>query len=277
MFIYFYLLEFANHLILAPILSDFASKYAINPDIISLSKTNPKLYKEILKDIRFFLLFGLIKLAISSLILVISLSSIIHATHEAYTYKVLTLKDIFLNFKMKWKKPFVTSIHLVFLTFAFVALFVFVLGFVSVITEGPVLSILEGGLLIFGAFFCVYFSVVWILSLVVSILEENSSGMKAIERARDVMKGKKKLQGFLLMVILIFASVAISESLALLEKNTTKSRFTWMVISIPNTWLFCLKKLFLFIVFTLFYHECKKGHSVEDKTCGYAPISGAEV
>ena len=205
-----------------------------------------------------------------------SLAAVIHSIHEAYTAKVLNFKEMLLSIRARWKRPLITFFCMFFISLVSISLFLIVFGLIAVLTDGSLSISLVIGLIIFSVGFYVYLSAVWTLSLVVSVLEENSSGMKAIDRATELMKGKK-LQGCVLMLILLLASAVIYGTFALFAMKTQKSRLIWVAISVSRIWSFCLKKLFVFVVFTMFYHECKRSRPMEDKTSVYVPISSVEV
>lgn len=70
------------------------------------------------------------------------------------------------------------------------------------------------------------------------------------------------LQGFGLMMLLMLASGAMYQAFSFLEAY---AKLVSLAISIPRTWSYCLMIHFYFVVYTLFYHECKKSYAkVED-------------
>lgn len=284
MFIYYCFLSFSNHLMLEPFYSNLVLTCKDKCKRFNFHEIDPETRKSIIKIVRFIIIYELIIWAFSYLIQMIALSFVVLSTQEAYTSKLLSFKKIFLSIRTSWKRPLITSFWMFIISLVSIIFFLIVFGFIAVFTEGTLSVYLVIGLVIFGVCFYIFLSVIWILSLVVSILEENnSSGIKAIERAREIMKGKK-LQGCVLMLILILVGVVIFYgTFPLLAMMTThKSRLIKGAIGVSEVWLFCLEKLFVFVVFTLFYNECKRSHHhhhpvEEEKTSVYVPISNVEV
>ena len=83
------------------------------------------------------------------------------------------------------------------------------------------------------------------LSLVVSVMEENLSRLKAIDKASEFMKGQR-LQGCALMTLTMFASVAIYLTFFILPANQVK--FVGLTMKLAKIYTFCLMKLSSFVV-----------------------------
>ncbi|CAK9166625.1 unnamed protein product [Ilex paraguariensis] len=166
----FSVLAFFGHLALTPIVTDLSSKLAI-------LETNR----------------------------MISSVATISSSYEAYTAKVLTLEDMFLKIGRRWTRPVITSFYATLISLSIIILFLIFIGVFSAITNGFLLILLNIVVAILGAVCDVYVAAVFLLSVVVSIVENDSGGLKAIDRATEIMKGKK-LQGCVLMLLFVFAS-----------------------------------------------------------------------
>nr|XP_027066179.1 uncharacterized protein LOC113692043 [Coffea arabica] len=199
MFSYYSLLGFADNILLAPVLTDMVAKSKLVPTDVRISKAEPILYKGIIKDVQYFLTYELVALFFSSLLLTFSLAASVHSTYEAYTAKVSSLKDMLLGTRGRFKRPWITILLMILIILASAALLFIFIGVTGVMTEGPLLTVLDCTLLIFGVCYCIYISALWMLSLVVSVMEENLSGLKAIDKASELMKGKR-LQGCVLII-----------------------------------------------------------------------------
>ncbi|KAF8400420.1 hypothetical protein HHK36_013718 [Tetracentron sinense] len=81
-----------------------------------------------------------------------------------------------------------------FITFCLVSLF----GITATINASAVAYI--GKSTVLAAMFYLYLVTVWVLSLVVSIVEEDCYGMKALGKARELIKGRK-VPGFVLFYV----------------------------------------------------------------------------
>ncbi|KAL6995734.1 hypothetical protein U1Q18_005868 [Sarracenia purpurea var. burkii] len=110
-------------------------------------------------------------------------------------------------------------------------------------------------------------------SLVISIVENDSSGAKAIEKARRLVQQGRRIQGFFLMLILSAVSFPIY---VLFYVTTTDNddeigglaRFAFIFIA---TVLFCLVNSFTFMVFTVFHFECKQNHGEKSVETEFGP------
>ncbi|CAK9139075.1 unnamed protein product [Ilex paraguariensis] len=167
----FSVLAFFGHLALTPIVTDLSSKLAILETNRSIDDAEKTLKRGIIEHAHLFLLLESLILVFSCTILVISSVATISSSYEAYTAKVLTLEDMFLKIGRRWTRPVITSFYAT----------------------------------LIRAVCDVYVAAVFLLSVVVSIVENDSGGLKAIDRATEIMKGKK-LQGCVLMLLFVFAS-----------------------------------------------------------------------
>ncbi|CAK9166623.1 unnamed protein product [Ilex paraguariensis] len=117
------------------------------------------------------------------------------------------------------------------------------------------------------------------LRVVVSIVEADSGGLKAIHRARELMKGKT-LKGSVLMLIFLLASGTVSIISLVLMRKREKQGWVRLAIQISGVWALCLAKISMFVVFTVFYHECRKSHEevgVEGEEGLYVAIHSGEA
>ncbi|KAL3535310.1 hypothetical protein ACH5RR_003771 [Cinchona calisaya] len=273
MFSYYAVVGLADHLLLAPVLQDMVTKSKLVPKDVKISKADPSIFKSIIKDVRYFLTYELVLLFFSCLVLTFSLAATVHSTYEAYTAKVLSLKDLFSGTRGRLKRPLITTLWMILIIIASATLLFIFIGLTGVMTGGSLLTALDCTVLVFGVFYYIYISAFWMLSLVVSVVEDNMSGMKALDKANELMKGKR-LQGCVLMMLLMFASGTIYVTSFILAANQVK--LVGLAIHISKFWSFCVLKLSLFVVFTMFYHECKKGQPVEENANLYAPISAID-
>ncbi|KAI3771981.1 hypothetical protein L6452_03154 [Arctium lappa] len=102
-----------------------------------------------------------------------------------------------------------------------------------------------------------------VMSIVVSVLEDGMSGIKAIGRAGELMKGKRT-QAFLAMMVCYIAHFLAGKTYVAFSMMFEK--WAMWAIGIPFVIGFtCLLEIFVFVFFTVFYHECKMNHK-EDKS-----------
>ncbi|KAD5317677.1 hypothetical protein E3N88_17623 [Mikania micrantha] len=114
-----------------------------------------------------------------------------------------------------------------------------------------------------------------IINLVVSVLED-TSGLGAIFRARELMKGEKVKTSLLVVLFYVAYGVIYWMTSAIVSQNL--EQWSQMVISIAITnGLLCALKLFSFVVFTIFYHEQKESCDEKVAKTIYLPVAGDEV
>ncbi|CAI9098673.1 OLC1v1035358C1 [Oldenlandia corymbosa var. corymbosa] len=281
MFSCYSILDLGSWFIILPIVEDLEAHVKLLPKNGSFGDADSVAYnKLILNDVRHFLTYSLVALFFWVLITVLAVTSTVYSTFEAYTAKGLSLKDMLLgSVSGKYKRAFKTSVWIVLISLASAALLYLVFGVILIMAQGPVLSGLNLNWVFFilGGCYAVYLCSLSMFSLVVSVLEEEKSGLKAIIEGNELMKGTK-LQEFVLMVVVILAAIANSKGFGYLEtvtgtENATLAMVIGVAISFPGTLVFCLLKVFVFVVFTLFYHECKMNKIAEENRALYAPIA----
>ncbi|GER52657.1 glyceraldehyde-3-phosphate dehydrogenase 1 [Striga asiatica] len=109
----------------------------------------------------------------------------------------------------------------------------------------------------FAYVFYLYLSSIWILSLVVSVVDRDCSGIRALGKSAEIIKGQE-LSGFLLNVVMNLASWGVY-----LGSMNIKSGTHWIsnekikgLISVGFT---CLVWVLNFVVYTVLYFRGKEG------------------
>ncbi|XP_071726880.1 uncharacterized protein [Rutidosis leptorrhynchoides] len=224
-----------------------------------------------LDDVRRIFLVELLIMSISSIVTLVFLVTTVSSSYEAYTAKVLDPKDIFLKLRKTWKRPIVTSFYMFLLTLGIAFFIMICIGVNYMMLADNHLYLLTMFLVAITLSLPVcYFYVVtlWNVSLVVSVLEEGSSGPKAIGRALELMKGKR-LQASLVMVLF-----AVAYGLVALMANVTNE----LALMVPFTnGLYCLLNLLMLVVYTVFYHQQKTSLDEKDGKSFYLPIAAGEA
>ncbi|KAI3701639.1 hypothetical protein L6452_26869 [Arctium lappa] len=270
-------LDFAQKYILAPVAKDFVLQLAKHPNMVHDFTYNidHTTYVGALNDVREILLVKLLILVISSIISLVFLVATVSSSSEAYTAKVLSPKDIFLKIKTTWKRPLITSFYMILLTLGIIFLYFISIGITSILAVNSWAVLFFGAITLSIPVCYFYIAALWMVSVVVSVLEDGFVGVKAIGRASELMKGKK-LQATLMMVLFaVFYAVVHMMANSLTSYNLSRS--TRLAITIPFTnGLFCLLKLFMFVVYTVFYHERKTSHDEKEGKGFYLPIAAAD-
>ncbi|KAI4387498.1 hypothetical protein MLD38_005326 [Melastoma candidum] len=100
------------------------------------------------------------------------------------------------------------------------------------------------------------------LFLVVSVLEDRIGNLKSVAtRSWKLMRGKWK-EGFWIMLVLETMSIPIYVvfSVTTTDDDDTLRLVTRLGFGYAATALFCIARFFSFVVFTVFYHGCRKCH-----------------
>ncbi|XP_057503973.1 uncharacterized protein LOC130787603 [Actinidia eriantha] len=223
-------------------------------DTYETSSLDPKhLTALIAIEIPFFLTFCVISM--------FGMSIIVQSSALTYTGKSTNLKELVLRIVSNWKKPGITSIYILFLTIAYILLSLVSLRLASLIGNGVASNVCNWVIGVLASSSYLYLDCVWILGFVISILEDDCYGEKAIGKARRLIRGRG-LQGFSLMLILALLSVPIYVLFYVTTMDDDDelgpvARFAFTFIA---TVLFSLTNFFTFMVLTVFHLECKQSH-----------------
>ncbi|GJV93815.1 hypothetical protein Tco_1391006 [Tanacetum coccineum] len=272
-------LDFAQKYVLTPVSRDFLLQLGKHSNMVqdfSYSTIDYHIYDGALDDLREILLVKLLLMAITSIITLIFLIVTVSSTYEAYTAKLLGLKDIMLKIKKSWERPIVTSFYMTLLSLGLAFFYTISIGITSILAVNSWALMFLGAITLSIPVCYYYVATLWTVSMIVSVLEDGVGGLKAIGRAAELIKGKR-LQASLIMVLF-----SIAYGLVLLMANFLRSYNRTMsaelLITIPFTsGFYCLLKLFMFVVYTVFYHERKTSHDEKEGKGVYIPIAAGEV
>ncbi|XP_058113314.1 uncharacterized protein LOC131256439 [Magnolia sinica] len=271
----FCILALASNLVLTPVARDLIFKIAHFPKGDPNSPKVKEISDEIKEDIRLLLSFEAIFFVMMCIMALFSLVVTVHSTAMIYTGKSFTLNDLFSMMRIggSWKRPMITSFYVSLISAAYGLLIMGLSIFIVMATDGVILTVLCSLLGLSGSLFYVYLTAVWMLGLVISIVEEDCYGMKALGKAGELIRGRK-LQGFALMLLLYITTMAILVvyfcAMRVMKQMTAARLVTWAIV-------FCLiwvVKLFMYVVNTVFYYECKKTNGGENV---YVPVPTGEV
>ncbi|XP_028782703.1 uncharacterized protein LOC114738810 [Neltuma alba] len=129
--------------------------------------------------------------------------------------------------------------------------------------------------------FLIFLAVVWNMSVVISVLEEKS-GLEAIGKASQILKGLKG-QGFLLN--LVYTVIALIVQIWWFLETKKKGTYNSLFLALILVNVTCLTKMSQMMAFTVFYHMCKFNHGEEVELQGnleytklpIEPMIGAEA
>ncbi|KAL7591475.1 hypothetical protein Lser_V15G33353 [Lactuca serriola] len=272
-------LELYQDYIQVPLLKGYMLEFAQNPrkHHILRRKLDIIAYRGALDDIFEVLFIKQLTLAFSSIIKLFFCVATVSSTYEAYTTKVLGLKDMFLKIRTTWKNALITG-FCVFLTYsAIICVYLAAYGITNIVVANSWSYLISRAITISTPFCYLYVTSLLMLSMVVSVLEEGFGGFKAIGRATELMKGNK-IQASVLMVPFVIASSYFHHMIYYGISSDHRLRSTWLAIVIYCTnGLSCLLNLFMFVVYTVFYHERKKSFDQKEVKSLYRPIAFGEA
>lgn len=227
-----------EHLVLAELL------VAIQNDITTLLTI----------DLAFPIAFFLLSLFIQTATILVSAMS--------YKEKNFSFKDLLMRVLRSWRRPFVTSFHvtLYVIGFTFFAFAMIIVPPLMIYNHTYASHTLYYLLSFLAVVFYLNFSVVWVLALVISVIEEGC-GVEALGKAGGLVKGKR-LHGFILNFLFTLLSVVLicSGRSIIVEKSPLAVQMIFGVLLICAN---CLGNMFQFTVYTVLYFECKKNYGEE--------------
>ena len=270
------LILLANHFYLVPVIKDLVMNEYLLLGNDPRSSEYTKLLAGVLQDIQIVVgeetIFILVTYALSLFLTV----AMIYATAASYSSKQLNLKELILTIARTWKRPLVTSLYIALLGIGYAMLLMPLIVLLVETAKGSVIFIVFG-VLIALLLLClsIYLGAIWNLGLVISVVEERFSGMKALGRAEELIKGRK-LQGFVLSLLLALIYWVFTGLFVFKAVDINLAKATRLVIELVFMNVICLWQLFLCMVFTVFYFQCKKSHGGEVETrveIGYHLVS----
>ncbi|KAL0702811.1 hypothetical protein Bca4012_058933 [Brassica carinata] len=143
----------------------------------------------VFEDFRHFVVSSYIFATVSSIINLLSVLVIVHASALTHIDENVQIKDFPALTLKSWKGPLVTYFYIVLFTLGYWFLFFIVLfPLLLLSTNFGSLAAKSGALFVMFAVFESYLAIVWYLSLVISILE-NTYGIQALGKAQRSLKG----------------------------------------------------------------------------------------
>ncbi|XP_030462542.1 uncharacterized protein LOC115682452 [Syzygium oleosum] len=208
------------------------------------------------------LAYWLIKIAYLVFLLVLSLlstSAVVYTVACNYTGKPITFKKIMSVVPKVWKRVAITFIwsFLIHLAYSLCMLGTFVMS-VMLIGFSPVgLAIWIILLILFFVGF-VYLSIIWQLASVVSVLEEENYGIKAMVKGKNLIEGKRRVTSFIfvLLVLFYYGIMIVYQMFVVYSWNLAFD----LIVGIPCLILLTFLFLFGLVIQTVIYFVCKSYH-----------------
>lgn len=183
------------------------------------------------------------------------------ASSATYAGKSINVKELLSLVWKPWIRAFVTVFYITLLELGYIFMASsFMLPFVLILGVDLAKSFSYIIIFVLASIFYCYLSVVWNLALAVSVMEEKYSGIEALGKAGQLVKGLK-LQGFL--TNLAFGILYCVAFQVIRKMNEKQSEAVGISIALFAIDFMLLVKMFLVIAYTVLYHECKKSHGEE--------------
>jgi hypothetical protein len=172
-------------------------------------------------------------------------------------------KDLHLMLAASWKAPLVTYLYATLLSVGYTALSVALVAIpvlnMSAAGGGPLSRlavVLAAAIAAAARLLYVYLDMVWAVGVVVSVVEDGCCrGLYALHRAGEAV-GARSAQGFLIALVLAAADALVGGTGGSGGRGWWRDAFACAVR--------LLLGMFSPIVYTVFYHECKRSHAHGD-------------
>ncbi|XP_031480632.1 uncharacterized protein LOC116250824 [Nymphaea colorata] len=251
------LLILYHNVVLFPYAQRVVSKASLLPIDDPTSSEAAAGRAELLRALRSFFIVEILYGSAIGIVTLVALMATVYSIAAIHGRKHLTLRALSWRVATTWKRPLITWLYVVLIVVAFMLIFLFSVGAVALmLREGIAMVAASVVLSILAVGFFIYFAAVFMLALAAAIVEENCYGMEALGKAEVLIKGRK-IQGFLLVLATSLCGVVIPWLWNLITATKLELRIGVQIVLVC---LFSFVKLWTFIVFTLFYCECKRGH-----------------
>lgn len=203
----------------------------------------------------FLLAFSLV--SFSGMMLVINGSTFPRATRPT------SLRDLISRIRSRWKKPFLTWLCVSVLTAAYLVMLFLFMQFANFMRafDGN-LALAIGAVVAAAAMLLLYFYLApkWVLELVISVVEDDWQGVKALGvRGEELIRGKK-MEGFILVLALALLSypIYVLFYVMITDDEDHLAPMVKVGFGFCVTILLCLVNSFGYAVFTVFYYVCSE-------------------
>ncbi|XP_062194892.1 uncharacterized protein LOC133898279 [Phragmites australis] len=187
-----------------------------------------------------------------------STAAIVDAASSACAGRHLPVQGLLLKLAASWKGPLVTGLYSTLLSVGYTALSVSLIAVpvLNMFAAGGEPSsrlaiVVAAGVAAAARLLYIYLTMVWAVGVVVSVLEDGCRGLEALHRAGEVVRGRRA-QGFLIALVLTIGDAVVG------FEGTSGGSRRWR--DVFGCAVHLLLKTFAPMVYTVFYHECKRSH-----------------
>lgn len=174
-----------------------------------------------------------------------------------------TLKGLLCRIRSTWKGPVSTQLYVVVIYFGYTALLFLTIGALALISNGSMLVLALGPVIaILALLLLVYLRMVCFQGLVISVVEEGCSGLAALRRASELIRGRGKL-GLTVTLVDLLLSFAISVVFYSVNTRLPSRGMIDLVVGLVAVYAGLLMSAFVLAAHVVFYHECERSHGEE--------------
>ncbi|XP_018622118.1 uncharacterized protein [Nicotiana tomentosiformis] len=238
---------------------------SLKVSILSISTSNTFKITKILADIKED--FQILLTLYVALVIILFFISFLYAiatiilSFISYNNTNISLKDFVLRISRAFKYAIITGLYTKMFGIGYIFIILFLLSPLLISTSNIFLFSIAIFVGIISFFFFQYLSVVWILALIISVVEENYYGIKAIAKAGSLIKGKR-LHGFILNVLFSIVSLLLYKSYLKMNLGA-KGVINQTLVSLFLVNFSSLVSFLCLVAYTVLYFHCKKNHGEE--------------
>ncbi|KAL1195916.1 hypothetical protein V5N11_008920 [Cardamine amara subsp. amara] len=253
-----------NILVIQPELTNLILEASLLPTADPSSPEYIVHLMKLLADLRQFVSSSYIFLAVSSIITLLSVVAIVHASALTHKGENIKIKDFLVLTLKSWRGPLVTYFYIALFTFGYMFFFYIILFPIILFSTTTVVALIALAaevlaLLILFAVFQFYLAIVWYLSMVISTLEE-TYGIQALGKAAKIVKGMKPR---LFLLNLCFSLLYCGLGAIMGLTNSTSSFAVTLTVSLVLVTLIYAVSMFQLVTYTVAYFQCT-GHQGKD-------------
>lgn len=265
------LFSVALYLSTNPIIGDLVLKLM---SIASIDPSSPEyaiIIAAIVKDLKELLCIEAIFIVTSYIISSLLEIATFHAFSLASSGKPST-KDLLCRLGNGFKGPMITKLYVTFLGQGYTFLLIAVVGIFVFIARGSMVLITSGVILaLLWLILYLYLAMVWLMSVAISVVEDDYYGLDAIFKATETVRGRRR-QGALLMLIVFLPMLIVFVITTVLSANgyVPPSVMVQVGIMLVYAAVAVLLSMFGMAVVMVFYWDCKRSNGGD----GLATING---
>lgn len=176
----------------------------------------------------------------------------------AYNRRDLSLEELVSSVLWTWHRPVITLLYIELISTASASLLMMLTMFAKatrgvVLLDALLLSSFVALLSWLGPVLFAYSDVACKLSVVASVVEEHCQGQAAVERAVELIKGRKACEFLLSCVLMVLEQLPFM----IFDQQKINGEQVW-TIAVFVFLINILVKFVVYFVYTVFYFECKR-------------------